>query len=99
MCTVSERQMKNELNNVRLKAAPIKRINGLKVCKDGVEVLVLLNINAGRGSVLGKISAGEKAEMPTLKEDAGPHSAGATMQHLLDNWIKRRENLSWVLWF
>lgn len=34
--------MKNEPNNVRLKAAPIKRITGSKVCKDGVEVLWLL---------------------------------------------------------
>lgn len=38
--------MKNEPNNVRPKAAPIKRINGSKVCKDGLEVLCLLpNIN------------------------------------------------------
>lgn len=37
-----QKKMKNEPNNVRLKAAPIKRITGSKVCKDGVEVLWLL---------------------------------------------------------
>ena len=40
------KKMKNEPNNVRPKAAPIKRINGSKVCKDGLGVLcLLLNIN------------------------------------------------------
>lgn len=48
-----EEKMKNEPNNVRPKAAPIKRINGSKVCKDRVEVLwLLLNINSSWMSVV-----------------------------------------------
>lgn len=47
------KKMKNEPNNVRPKAAPIKRINGAKVCKDGVEVLwLLLYINTSWMSVV-----------------------------------------------
>lgn len=47
--------MKNEPNNVRAKAAPIKRIDGSKVCKDGAEVFTTA---AGHKIFTGGISAG-----------------------------------------
>lgn len=53
--------MKNEPNRVRPLAAPIKCINGSKVCKDRVEVLwLLLNINTGLECEVKRCLGGEK---------------------------------------
>lgn len=55
------KKMKNEPNNVGPKAVPIKRINGSKVCKDGMEVLWLQpNINTSWVSVVERWLWGKK---------------------------------------
>lgn len=49
--------MKNEPNNVKAKAAPIKRIDGSKVCKDGA---VVFTTAPGHKIFTGGIFAGEE---------------------------------------
>lgn len=100
----SRKKMKNEPNNVRLKAAPIKRITGSKVCKDGVEVLWLLPEHKYKLEVCsGKDVCGQK------KKKGGGGNCTFCRNWMLMLWRKFRlgsirfsskvQNYQWIAFF